>query len=186
SSGQRQALVRNAAVEVVEFAKLVKKPLVVEHLDFTQRKKETTLSVGPRAARMLSSFAYSAMVQAIQSRALKEKVSIKAVNPAYTSVIGRIKYAKRSGVSVHQAAALAIGRRGMGYRESAPVRSEIPDGKGDHFIFELPARNRAKHEWSHWAQVHRKLRGALAEHHRLRNRAAQKVRRAATHEALPV
>lgn len=142
SSGQRQALVRNAAVEVVEFAKLVKKPLVVEHLDFTQRKKETTLSVGPRAARMLSSFAYSAMLQAIQSRALKEKVSIKAVNPAYTSVIGRIKYAKRSGVSVHQAAALAIGRRGMGYRESAPVRSEIPDGKGDHFIFELPARNR--------------------------------------------
>jgi hypothetical protein len=37
----------------------------------------------------------------------------------------RIKYAKRLGVSTHQAAALAIGRRGLGFREHAPTCSVI-------------------------------------------------------------
>jgi hypothetical protein len=50
-------------------------------------------------------------------------VSTEEVNPAYTSVIGRVKYARPLGVSVHQAAALAIARRGMGFREAAPARS---------------------------------------------------------------
>ncbi len=67
----------------------------------------------------------------------------------YTSVIGRVKYAKPLGVSVHQAAALVIARRGMGYGEAAPARPVIPDGKGDHLIVELPVRNRSMHEWSH-------------------------------------
>jgi len=140
SSGQRQALVRDAAIEVVAHAVKAGKPLVVEDVDFSQRKKELSLSGGPRYARMLSSFAYSAVLQAIETRALKEGVPVRAVNPACTSVIGRIKYAKRYGVSVHNAAALAIGRRGMEYGESAPVCSVVPDGKGGHFVFELPAR----------------------------------------------
>jgi len=42
---------------------------------------------------------------------------IKKVNPAYTSVIGRFKYMKTYGLSVHESAALVIGRRGLGYHE---------------------------------------------------------------------
>jgi hypothetical protein len=130
---------------------------VHDELDFTARKQALKESDGPRYARMLSSFAYGSAIQAIESCALRHHVPTRAVNPAYTSVIGRIKYAKRLGVSTHQAAALAIGRRGMGFREHAPTCSVIPDGKGDHLVFELPVRNRAKHEWSHWARVRSKL-----------------------------
>lgn len=180
TSGQRQALVRDAAVRIVEHARQAGKPLVVEKLDFSRRKKELSLTDGPRYARMLSSFAYGAVLQAIESRALREGVPVKAVNPAYTSVIGRIKYAKRYGVSPHHAAALVIGRRGMGYGESAPVHPvSVPDGKGDHFIFGLPARNRSKHEWSHWARIHRALQQSLAESHRLRAFAIQEAKLAA-------
>jgi hypothetical protein len=73
---------------------------------------------------------------------------VAEVNPAFTSVIGRIKYAKRLGVSIHQAA-LAIGRRSLGYSEVCPDRGLIPDGKGDHLIVELTARTRSAHGWSH-------------------------------------
>src|SRR5690606_18707913 len=97
TSGQRLALIRDAAIQVVAHAAKVGKPIVIEKLDFSQRKKELSLAVGPRYARMLSSFAYRALIQAIQSRASKEGVPVKAVNPAYTSTIGRIKYAKRYG-----------------------------------------------------------------------------------------
>ncbi len=57
----------------------------------------------------------------------------KLVNPAYTSVIGRINYAKRHGLSIHLAAALTIGRRYLRFSERVPSSlSEIPDGKDSH------------------------------------------------------
>lgn len=45
------------------------------------------------------------------ARAFKQGVIVIQVNPAYTSIIGRINFAKRYGLSVHLAAALCIARR---------------------------------------------------------------------------
>ena len=45
------------------------------------------------------------------------KIGINEVNPAYTSVIGQLKYARRKGISVHKAASYVIAKRGMGYRK---------------------------------------------------------------------
>lgn len=179
TSDQRKDIVRVATKQVVAYAARTGKPLVHEALDFSRRKQELTVSEGPRYARMLSSFAYSGIVQALQSNALLRDVPVKEVNPAYTSVIGRVKYAKRLGVSIHQAAALAIARRGLGYGERSPVRPAVPDGKGDHFILELPERNRSKHEWTHWAKVRSKLSETLAGWHRLRKAAALDAEQAA-------
>jgi IS605 OrfB family transposase len=144
SVDQRLEAVRLAAKAVVEHAARVGKPIVHEELDFRVRKQALRESDGPRYARMLSSFAYGSLLQALQSCALRHQVPTHAVNPAYTSVIGWIKYAKRLGVSTHQAAALTIGRRGVGFREHAPNCSVIPDGKGDHLVFELPAKESRK------------------------------------------
>ncbi|QHE87149.1 transposase [Hydrogenophaga sp. BPS33] len=170
---QRQEVVRSAAKAVVGYAAKVGKPLVHEKLDFSRRKQELA---GDRRnaqlSRALSSFAYSGFIQSLQSNALLMRVASLEVNPAYTSVIGRVKYAKPLGVSVHQAAAMAIARRGMGFGEAAPRRPVIPDGRGDHLIIELPARNRSMHEWSHWAKVRSKVQGTLAGWHRLRRIAA--------------
>ena len=47
-------------------------------------------------------------------------LKIKKVNPAYTSVIGRFKYAKMYGLSVHEAASFVIGRRGLDFEEKIP------------------------------------------------------------------
>jgi hypothetical protein len=66
----------------------------------------------------------------------------------------------------------------MGYAERAPASPEIPDGKGDHLVVPLPARNRGVHEWSHWAKVRSQLLGTLAGYHRLRKAALEAAAKA--------
>jgi len=42
------------------------------------------------------------------------------VNPAYTSVIGLVKYDRQYGLASDEAAAMAIARRGMNLSENIP------------------------------------------------------------------
>ena len=73
-----------------------------------------------RLNRLMHSFAKNKLQKALISRGLKFSFRIKKVNPAYTSVIGRFKYAKMYGLSVHEAASFVIGRRGLDFDEKVP------------------------------------------------------------------
>jgi IS605 OrfB family transposase len=73
-----------------------------------------------RFNRLVHSFAKNKLQKALISRGLKFGFKIKKVNPAYTSVIGRFKYAKLYGLSVHEAASFVIGRRGLDFDERVP------------------------------------------------------------------
>ena len=64
-----------------------------------------------RFNRLIRSFAKNKMQKALISRGLRFGFKIKKVNPAYTSVIGRFKYAKMYGLSVHEAASFVIGKK---------------------------------------------------------------------------
>ena len=55
------------------------------------------------------------------SRGYREGVEIIEVNPAYSSVVGRVKFMERYGLTVHQAAALVLARRLLGCSERIPV-----------------------------------------------------------------
>ena len=72
------------------------------------------------------------------------------VNPAYSSVIGRVKFMERYGLMVHQAAALVLARRLLGCSEGIPRRWVAPVGNGVHVAFTVPARKRVKHVWTYW------------------------------------
>ncbi|WP_170243687.1 hypothetical protein [Halolactibacillus alkaliphilus] len=52
----------------------------------------------------MGAFAYQKMILAIKSRTEKMGVAVYVVNPTYTSQIGKMKYMKRLGVSIHMAA----------------------------------------------------------------------------------
>ncbi|HEX4840322.1 MAG TPA: hypothetical protein VFU89_07780 [Rhabdochlamydiaceae bacterium] len=166
SSNEARAIIGDAAALAVAFADTTHKPLIFEELDF--QKKKSSMKESHRAyARMLSSFAYGSIIVHLKSRCSKKGVFFKQVNPAYTSVIGRITYAARYGLSIHSAAALVIGRRYLRFSEKVPsTLSEIPDGKDGHVTLSLPARNRNKHVWSLWSLLSKKLRTALAAHFR--------------------
>lgn len=80
---------------------------------------------------------------------------------------GYASYAQWHGISVHQGAALAVARRGLGFSERPPQRPAIvPVRNGGHVTFTLPARNRAKHVWSYWADIRKKLKAAHVAHFR--------------------
>ena len=73
-----------------------------------------------RFNRLVHAFAKTKLQKAIIFRGVKFGFKIKKVNPAYTSVIGRFKYSSKYGLSVHEATAYVIGRRGLGFDEKIP------------------------------------------------------------------
>ena len=163
---QAEALIGDAVAGVVEYARQARKPLVIERLDF-QRKKAALEGESAKHSRMLSSFGYGRMKAYLLSRGYRQGVEVYQVNPAYSSVIGRVKFMERYGLSVHQAAALALARRLLGCREGIPRQRTAPLDNGGHVTFCVPVRKRVKHVWSYWGAVSRQLRPALAAQHRL-------------------
>ena len=174
STGQAEAIIGDAVAGVVRYARQACKPIVIERLDFRQ-KKAALEGENRRYARMLSSFAYGKVKAYFLSRGHREGVEIHQVNPAFSSVIGRVKFMERYGLSVHQAAALVLARRLLGCSERIPRRWVAPIGNGGHVAFSVPAltesgRKRVKHVWSYWGVVSGQVRLALAAQHRLGKR----------------
>ena len=166
SAHQAEALIGDAVARVVEYARQARKPLVIERLDF-QRKRTALEGESPGHSRMLSSLSYGKMKAYLLSRGYRQGVEVYQVNPAYSSLIGRVKFMERYGLSVHQAAALALARRLLGCREGIPCRRTAPLDNGGHVTFSVPVRKRVKHVWSYWGAISRQLGPALAAQHRL-------------------
>ena len=169
SAHQAEAVIGDAVAGVVEYAKEVRKPIVIEKLDFRQ-KKAVLEGESRKLCRMLSSFSYGKVKAYFLSRGYREGVEVHQVNPAFSSVIGRVKFMERYGLSVHQAAALVLARRLLGGSEGIPRRRVMPVGNGVHVAFFVPARKRVKHVWTHWGAVSGQLRPALAAQHGLGRR----------------
>ena len=167
STDQAMALIGDACAAVAQRAKVAGKPVMIEKLGF--RKKKAGLEASePKMARMLSSFACNKVVAGIKAACFRAGIEVIEVNPAYTSVIGAVNHAQRHGISIHQGAAFAIARRGLGFSERPIVRTGIvPARNGGHVTFALPVRNRAKHVWSFWSDVRRSLKAAHVAHYRL-------------------
>ena len=161
---QVKALIGDAAVSLSAQAQAAGKVLVIEAINF-QKKKAELEAINHRQARLISSFAYAKTASSIKASAFRRGVEVIEVNPAYTSVIGAVSFAQPKGISVHQGAAYAIARRGLGMSERPPKRPAIvPVRNGGHVTFALPARNRAKHVWSYWGKVRTGLKAAHVAH----------------------
>ena len=163
---QAEALIGDAVASVVQYAREVGKPIVIEKLDFRQ-KKVALEGQSRRYSRMLSSFSYGKIKAYFISRGYRQGVKIQQVNPAYSSVIGRVKFMERYGLTVHQAAALVLARRMLGCSERIPHRWVCPIGNGVQVAFTVPVRKRVKHVWTYWGVISGQLRPALAAQHRL-------------------
>ena len=146
SQHQAEAIIGDAVAGVVDYAREAGKPIVMERLDFRQ-KKATLEGESHRYIRMLSGFCYGKVKACFISRGHREGAEVRQVNPAFSSVIGRVKFMERYGLSVHQAAALALARRLLGCSERIPRRWVCLVGNGVCVAFTVPARKRVKHVW---------------------------------------
>lgn len=172
SKEQVEACLGDVVAEVVGTAKLLGKPVVAERLDFSAKRARLREVGGHRYARMLSGFAYKKFFGLLEARCAKEGVELIGVNPAWTSLVGLVKFAGGYGLTVHQAAAVAIARRGMGPRhkvckcedKSACDHALVPRGLKERLATKarnappLPERNRGRHVWSDWNRYQRRLR----------------------------
>ena len=152
SKGKRDHDVRMLAKRVVGEAKETGKPLVIERLCFGKKKDGHK---GKKFRRMKSNFLYKQVASAIRSRAIREGIPLVEVNPAFTSVLGALKYQKMLGLSVHNAAAMVIARRGMGLLERQDFGISVAETK--KVRARKPRRNRKgkkgrKTDWS-WNKV---------------------------------
>ena len=154
SQRKAEALIGDAVASVVRYAREVSKPIVIEKLDF-RRKKAALEGQSRKYSRMLSSFSYGKVKAYFISRGYRQGVEVHQVNPAYSSVIGRVKFMERYGLSVHQAAALVLARRLLGCSERIPRRWVCPIGNGVHVAYTVPARKRVKHVWAYWGGISR-------------------------------
>ena len=166
TTNQSQAIIGDAVAQVVTYARAVGKPIVIENLDFRQ-KKAALEGESRKYRRMLSGFSYGKIKACFLSRGHRQGVEVHQVNPAFSSVIGRVKFMERYGLSVHQAAALVLARRLLGCSERIPRRWVAPVGNGVCVAFTVPVRKRVKHVWTDWGVVAGQLRPALAAQHRL-------------------
>ena len=107
-----------AVKELMQIAVKLNKPIVIEQLDFNAKKKNLSLFknksiYSKNRNKQLSSFAYSKIIELIKARAEDKFIEVREINPAYTSIIGSIKYSQRNRISVHHSAAICIGRKGL-------------------------------------------------------------------------
>ena len=120
SHGQRLALIHHIAHRLVDEARQLSVPIVIETLDFSAKKRRLREIGCAAAARRLSSFAYAKFATVLKAHARLHGVCVVEVNPAYTSVIGAAIHAVPLGLTIHAAAAMAIARRGMAVEETIP------------------------------------------------------------------
>lgn len=144
TTGQSAKILEKVAIQMVNIAKYYKKPLVGELLD-TEKSKSTLKYGNKKKNKQLSVFAYQKIISVIKNVAYKNKTEVFYVNAAYTSQIGKMKYMRNKGLSIHVSAAYTIGRRGLGMKDKVPKELK-------HFV------DKNKHHWSQWNTLYRGLK----------------------------
>jgi IS605 OrfB family transposase len=129
--------------------------VVVEKLDFSQKKTELREKGGSKYARMLSGWAYARLIDLLTSILTNRGLKLHHVNPAYSSVIGCVKYQRMYGVNDAVAAALVLARRGMKLSERIKPHS---------LTAYLGVKSR-KHVWSGWNQLNKLLKKSISSRH---------------------
>jgi IS605 OrfB family transposase len=111
-----QTTIGAAVQEVIAIACKAQKPISIEFLEFAKKKAQLSYA-SPGRQRMLSAFAYDRFDQTLGARAHDAGIELVEVRAAYSSKIGKQKYARRYGLSVHRAAAFVLARRGQKFHD---------------------------------------------------------------------
>lgn len=106
------------ATKVAERALTTGKDICVENLNFKTAKASTLRKQGRKYNEMLHSLAYRQFVDKIEQRAYRNAVSVRRVNPAWTSWLAKQLYCPTMKLNTHIGAAYVIARRGQGYKDS--------------------------------------------------------------------
>jgi IS605 OrfB family transposase len=106
------------AHEIVRFAKEKNKAIAIEDIKDLPKGKRGDGKAKLR--KILQFFSYRRILKKIESLANQEGIEIVRVNPAFTSVIGMMKYCPQYFIDKDVAGAYVIGRKALGFQEEIP------------------------------------------------------------------
>jgi IS605 OrfB family transposase len=106
------------AYEVIRFAKEKNKAIAIK--DIKKLPKGRRGDGKAKLRKILQFFSYRRILKKIESLAIKEGIEIVKVNPAFTSVIGMMKYCPQCFIDKDVAGAYVIGRKALGFKEKIP------------------------------------------------------------------
>jgi IS605 OrfB family transposase len=118
NSEKSEYLSWQTAHRVVEIAKRERKALVMENLEKLPKGKRGNGL--PKLRQKLQKWVYKKLLQKVEIVAKRNGVQVIKVNPAYTSFIGKLKYAPLYNIDKDIAGAYVIARRGLGFKERLP------------------------------------------------------------------
>ena len=118
SKGEREILSWKVAHEIVNLAKEKKRAIAIE--DIKKLPRGNRGDGRKKLRKRFQQFIYKGILQKIEVLAKREGIEVVKVNPAFTSVIGQLKYAPQYLLDKDVAGAFVIGRRGIGFKEEIP------------------------------------------------------------------
>ena len=144
--GKQQTQIVKVCLELVQTATRYQCPIVCEELDFSKKKAELK-EQSNQLARMLSGWAYAEFFKLLGAICANRGIFVSPVNPAFSSLIGLVKYLRQYGISSGVAAAVVIARRSMYLSERLPrsITAYLDVKSG-------------KHVWSDWNKLNKLIK----------------------------
>ena len=105
------------ANSLVDLALKSGKDIVIENLDFKDKKANTETKRGRKYNEMIHSLAYKSFANIIDNVMYRNKVWIRKVNPAWTSWIAKTKFCSHMKLNIHVGASYVIARRGQYFKD---------------------------------------------------------------------
>ncbi|MEI8270939.1 MAG: IS200/IS605 family accessory protein TnpB-related protein, partial [bacterium] len=142
--------------QVINLAKEKKKGIVFEDLNF---KKDFTGF--KKLNRIKSNFVWRKFIELLERKCVQNGISYRKINPAYTSLIGKIKYKDMFQITIHESAAYTIARRGLRFNEKLSVYSCEAKRVKNKVMGTLAEKyqNKKIHSWVLWSKVKAVLTG---------------------------
>ena len=149
NSQKNEESLRKALDEVGEYAKKKGKAIAVE--DINLYKSNFKASKDKKRQKLLNytlhRLPYSRYLEIVDYLRIKFELDIINVKPAYTSIIGKLKYSYTYKLNIHIAASYVIGRRALGLKEKPLSCFNKLLLKKKNYIH--------KTEWSKWSYLNK-------------------------------
>lgn len=165
STNKREYEIGCIVKQIIHYALDKNKGIVFEDLRF---KKEFE-NQGRKFNRIKSAFIWRKILILLERKCIEYGIEYNKVNPAFTSIIGKLKYQRMYNLSVHESASYVIARRGLRLNEKLSLY-KYPSILVKEFVIKNLAGkydNKRIHSWILWRNLRDTKRTVLTG---LRNR----------------
>lgn len=156
SSNKRKNEIGTIIKQIINLAKEKNKGIVFENLKFKKK-----FDWNKKFNRIKSNFIWKQFLELLERKCVQNGIEYKKVNPAYTSVIGRVKYMEMYNLTIHESAAFVIARRGLGFNEKVSIYKLSNTLVKEKILRTLEGKykNKRIHNWVFWKEIKAVLTG---------------------------